>query len=167
MGDQNSGHPLHTLCWVAAVVERRFACGQTHGLVVTASSNCLPAWVCRDAEILPSYFVPVMVSVLAAAAEKSLLLESNWTWKCFWASPQTSHFLGSRSSSLWNSLALAELSSLCQCFLFSQGLWNFIFKSYTSMKSEFRCTKKYWNDKLSNPNTCIEINSCRILRRHL
>lgn len=73
MGDKSSDHPLHALCWVAAVVGMRFACGQARGPAVTASPNCILAWVCRDAEILPSYFIPVMVSVLAAAAEKSLL----------------------------------------------------------------------------------------------
>lgn len=167
LSDKNSDHPLPTLCWVAAVVGMRFACGQTQGPAITASPNCILAWI---KAWLQRCCLPIssllMVSVLAAGAAKPLEFEIKLNLKVFLGFTTNDSVLGSRSSSQWNSLALAELSSLCQCLLLSHGLWNFIFKSYTSTKSECRYTKKQWNYELSNPNKCIELNRYGILKRY-
>lgn len=94
---------------------------------------------CRDVAFL---FHPCHGFCSGCCCWKIPALESKWTWKVSLGFTTKKSVLGSRSSSQWNSLALAELSSLCQCFLFSHGFWNFIFKSNTSIKSELRYTKK-------------------------
>lgn len=91
LSDKNTDHPLPTLCWVAAVVGMRFACGQTHSPTITASPNCTLAWIkaCREVAFL---FRPYNGFCSGCCCCKIPALQSNWTWKCYWASPQTSQF---------------------------------------------------------------------------